>query len=196
MRAAGALRSLARQPGVAAPAVLILALGIGASTALFSYVAELYWPSLRAPAPERLVFIYVGSPAEPRAMAPWPDYLALRGRRDLFAQLAAYAATGGTVTVGERSSFAWGYRVSGEYFPLFAARPALGRLLAPADDRPGAPPVAVLGHFFWQGTLGADPGIVGREVRINGASFTVVGVAPAGFQGHGHGTAFYVPLAH
>ncbi len=190
------VRSLARQPAVALPAVLILALGIGLTTALFSYWSELFWPHLDAPAAERVVNVQVGSTEFPMGMGTTTDFEVFGRQERLFSELVAYCTFGSTVAAGERNAHAWGYRTSGGYFAFFAARPAAGRLLQPSDDRPGAPPVAVLGHHFWQGTLGGDPAVVGREIRVNGSLFTVVGVTAAGFQGHGHAAGLYVPLAH
>ncbi len=107
----------------------------------------------------------------------------------------AYSRFGASVGQGETTTFAWTQTVTGGYFPFFSTRPALGRLLQPEDDRPGAERVAVLGHFFWQGTLGGDPEVVGRQIRINGLDFHVVGVVEEGHQGAGLASAVYVPMA-
>jgi putative ABC transport system permease protein len=85
--------------------------------------------------------------------------------------------------------------VDGGYFSFFGARPAAGRLFQPADDRADAEPVVVASHFFWKGALGGDPGVVGRPIRVNGRTFTLIGVAREGFQGHGRAPSLYVPLS-
>jgi predicted permease len=189
------VRSLARQPGVTVPAVLTLALGIGANTALFAYLAAVLWPQVAAPEPERVVWVYTGTPEEPLQQTPLPDYLDIRRAPTGIADLNAWSPCGLSVNLGEQTTYAWGQLVSGGYFSFFGARPAAGRLLQPADDRPEAPPVAVLSYAFWKGTLGADPGALGRVLRMNGQTVTVVGVAPDRFTGPGLPAAVYLPLA-
>lgn len=188
-----AVRSLSRQPAVMLPAVLTLALGIGANTALFAYLAEILWPTLDAPEAERVVAVYSATADELRMPASYPEYLDLRERQTSVIDLVGWSRFGASVADGERTSFAWGALVTGGYFSFFGARPELGRLIQPADDRPDAPPVVVLSHRFWNGTLAGNPGIVGRELRVNGVNLTVVGVAAEGFQGAGLASAIYVP---
>jgi len=189
------LRSLARQPGLSLAVTLTLALGIGASTALFAYLSAILWPVLDAPDAERAVWIYTGTKEDPRTLTSYPDYLDLRERQRAVRGLVAIGNFGASVGHGREVTFVWGQFVSGEYFPFFGARPVLGRLLQPADDRLGAEPVAVVSHIFWKGVLGGDPKAVGRPLRINGSTFTVVGVAPQRFQGQGHPTPVYVPIS-
>jgi putative ABC transport system permease protein len=189
------LRSLARQPGLSLAVILTLALGIGASTALFAYLTAILWPTLEAPDAERAVWIYTGTREDPRNLFSYPDYLDLRQRQSAVRDLVGIGNFGASVGHGRDVTFVWGQFVNGEFFRFFGARPALGRLLQPADDRLDAEPVAVVSHTFWKGVLGGDPGAVGRPLRINGSSFLVVGVAPRGFQGQGHPTPVYVPIS-
>jgi predicted permease len=189
------LRSLARQPGMAAIVVLTLALGIGASTALFAYLAAILWPAMEAPEPERVVWLHTGTAEEPRALASYPEALDLRRRQTAVRDLTGFSNFAASVGHGEAAEFAWGQLVSGGYFSFFGARPEEGRLLQPADDRPGAEPVVVVSYLFWKRRLEGDPRAVGRPLRLNGELFTLVGVAPQGFQGPGLATALYVPLA-
>ena len=191
---ATALRSLARQPGMSLMIVLTLALGIGASTALFAYLMAVLRPRIDGPAPERVVSLYLGAPEEPRTLLSYPELLDLPKLQTGVRDLVAYTPFGASVGDREATTFAWIQAVSGGYFPFFAIRPALGRLLQPADDRPDAERVAVLGHFFWQRTLGGDPKVVGRQIRINGLDFRVVGVEEEGSRGAGLVSAVYVPL--
>ncbi|HEX6861951.1 MAG TPA: ABC transporter permease, partial [Thermoanaerobaculia bacterium] len=188
-----AFRSLSRQPAVMVPAVLTLALGIGANTALFAYLAAMLRPTVDAPASERIVSVFSGTGQDPRMIFSYPELLDLRQRQSVVTDLFGTSRFGASVSDGQRTSFAWGGLVTGSYFSFFATRPVLGRLLQPADDRPGAPPVMVLSHRFWVGTLGGDPRVVGRELRVNGTGVTVVGVAEKGFQGMNYAAAFYVP---
>lgn len=188
-------RRFFRQPATAVPAIVLVALASGVSTGQFVYLGALLWPWIDAPRPERLVSIYVGTAEQPRALASFREYELLRGHEGL-ASLAAFTPLGVSLDDGDSTRFAWTLAVSADYFELFGARPQIGRLLQPADDRPGAPPVAVLHPSFWRAPLGADPAIVGRPLRLNGTPVTVVGIAPDGFQGHGLASALYFPLAH
>lgn len=188
------LRSLARQPGLTLIVVLTLALGIGASTALFGYLAAILWPRLDAPEAERVVWIYSVTPEYPRSPVSYPDYQEIL-KQGAIRDFAAFTSTGTTVSQGETSTFAWAQAVSGGFFSFFGKPPALGRLLQPGDDRPGADPVVVVSHVFWQGVLGGDPAVAGKPLRINGRIYTIVGVAPEGFQGYGRATPLYIPLA-
>lgn len=187
-------RPLLRQPGSSLLVVATLALGLGASTALFACLISILRPALDAPEPERLAWVYCGIPGVPDAPLSYPDYADLRREQRDFRPLAAFSTLGASVVYREVATFAWGQLVSGDYFSLFAARPALGRLLTPEDERPGAPAVLVASDTFWRSVLGADPAAVGRPLRINGETFTLVGVAPRGFQGQGLASALYLPL--
>ncbi|HEY0557987.1 MAG TPA: ABC transporter permease, partial [Thermoanaerobaculia bacterium] len=189
------LRSLARQPGITLAVIVTLALGIGAGTALFAYLVAFLWPALDARDADRAVWIYVGTAKDPRDVTSYLDYLDLKQRQDAVRDLVAIGNFGASVGVGRDVTFAWGQQVNGEYFPFFDARPELGRLLQPADDRLGAEPVIVVSHAFWQAVLGGDPKAVGRILRLNGAAFTLVGVVGPGFQAQGRPTPIYVPIS-
>ena len=190
------VRSLARQPQVTGPAVLTLALGIGALTALFAYLAAMLWPRLEIRDAERLVWVYSGTAEEPRQSTSYPDVMELLRRQSAVSELAAYSPFGSSVGLAEQTTYAWGQFVSGGYFSFVDAAPAAGRLLGPEDDRPEAPLVAVVSHRFWKGALGGDPHAVGHTVRLNGLPVTLVGVIPEGFTGLGLSASIYVPLVH
>lgn len=194
-----AFRSLSRQPAVMLPAVLTLALGIGANTALFAYLAAILWPTIDAPHPEQVVSVYAGTDEEPRSAMSYPEYQDFLKSQTAVMDLVGTSRLGTSIAVGgadgERTSYAWGGLVTGNYFGFFNTRPAMGRLLQPADDRPAAPPVVVLSHRLWQGTLGGSPDVVGRELRINGIGVTVVGIAAKEFQGFNFASALYVPAS-
>jgi len=187
------VRSLARQPELPLVVVLTLALGIGAATALFAYLAFILWPTIDAPGAERIVWLYTGSADELRAPTSYPEYLDLQRQQSAVTDLAAFSAMGTTVGHGGATLFAWGQLVSGNYFSLFGARPAVGRLFQTGDDRAGAEPVAVVSFPFWKGALGGDPAVVGRPLRINGRSLLLVGVAPDGFPSFGISASIFVP---
>ncbi len=181
-----ALRGLARNPGFAGVAVLTLALGIGANTAIFSLVDTVL---LRRPAvesPEELVTVYTTCrDGEPRCASSWPDFRDYREQTSSLAGLAAYSwvplSVGGETS---QATLATGQPVSGNYFELLGVGPALGRLIQPTDDEAGADAaVAVLARDFWRDRFGGDREVVGRRILLNGSRFTVVGVAPEGFRG-------------
>lgn len=188
------LRSLARQPGLTLIVILTLALGIGASTALFGYLAFILWPKLDAPEADRAVWVYASIPELPRYPVSYAEYQEI-GKQPALRDVAVFTSTGATVGYGEKSTFAWAQAVNGGFFPFFGKPPALGRLLQPGDDRPGAEPVVVVSHLFWQGNLGGDPDVIGKALRINGQTYTIVGVVPEKFQGYGRATPLYIPLA-
>jgi predicted permease len=191
------LRSLTRQPAVTVPVVLTLALGIGANTALFANFIQIFWPTLDSPHSERVVWVYDGTPEAPRQQISYPEYLDLRQRQTAVTDLTAYGVLGLSVGAGEQTTFAQAAVVSRGYFSFFGVRPVLGRLLQPADERPDAPPVAVVVQRFWR-TLGGDSDSMGRllrVIRINGQSVTVVGVVQESFSGPGLSPEIYVPVS-
>jgi predicted permease len=180
-------RTLRRSPGFTAAAVLSLALGIGANSAVFSFVNALLLRPLPIDHPEQVWFVQSGRQFSNHS---FPDYRDLSARN----RTIDLAACRITVMSLERDSAAervWGYLASGNYFDLLGVRPAVGRFFHPAEDvQPGANPYAVLSYGFWQRRFGADASVAGRTVRINGFSYTVLGVAPPEF----HGTElFYWP---
>ena len=197
------VRMLARSPGFTLVAVLTLALGIGANAAMFGVVdALLFRPPSGVSAPSGLVRVQMELPLRPGEQAElsgvlsYPDYTTLRDRAGGFARVSAYART--TVTIGraeeERPNQA--LLVTGDYFRLLGTRPALGRLIAPDDDREGSPnPVAVLSWSYWNRALAGDASVVGQPIVVNGRSYTVVGVAPQHFVGTELGSpALWLPL--
>jgi putative ABC transport system permease protein len=175
-----ALRSLFRSPGFTACAILILALGIGANTAIFSLVdAVLLSPLPAVGAPGELVDLRGDS-------LPYPVYQDLAEGSRGVARLAAWSPRSMTLAAGGEPGMIGGLVVSANYFDVLGVRPASGRFFRPADESPGEA-VAVLDNGLWKSRFGADPAIVGRTIRLNGVPFTVAGVAPEGFRGTGFG---------
>jgi len=187
-------RSLRRDPLLVLTTIGTLAIGIAVATALFSYLDVFLHPRLLVPAAERVVGVYLGTTDEPREPPSFPELQRLR-ESTTFADSIGTSAIGGALGTAHGSRFAWGHFVSGGFFRFFGARAALGRLLTPADDMPGAPPVIVLSDPAWRSLYGADPAIVGRVVSVNGAPLTIVGVIAPGFTGLGYASWFFVPLA-
>jgi predicted permease len=204
-----ALRQLRKNPGVTAVAIVTLALGIGANTAIFTVVNALLLKMLPVNQPEQLVV--VGDPGLPNSVSngtprtdifSYPLYKELRDHNSVFSGLSAAGTnhsieldTGQGETPVEKIT---GRMVSGTYFSVLGLEPAAGRLLSSSDDTAeNANPVAVLSYGFWQRKFALSPSVVGRDIRLNGFPFTVIGVAPEGFEGDvvGEQMALFVPLS-
>jgi putative ABC transport system permease protein len=176
-------RMLARGRGFTVAAVLCLALGIGANTAIFSLASAVLWRPLPVERPGQLVEIIRGDGMNGNALS-YPDYLAISARNDKLAGLAISSVADLTLSRGSQSQMIAGEVVSGNYFDVLGVLPAVGRVFLPEEDRvPDAHPVVVVSHDFWQGQLGGDPQLVGKTITLNQHRFTVVGIAPAGFRG-------------
>ncbi len=179
------VRQLRRSPGFAAVAVLTLALGIGATTAVFAVVDAVMLTPLPFTAPSALVLVQRERPGgTARVEATYPEYRLLRDEARAFAGLAAMpsALQPSTWTDGTSSEPLAAIGASGNLFDVLGARAMIGRTLTPDDDRRGAPPSIVLSYGLWTRTFGADPRILGRRLELNGTGFTVVGVMPKGFE--------------
>ena len=183
------MRSLRRSPAYALVVIVVLALGIGANTVVFTLVNSLF---LNAPPgvadPETLVRVTRTDDESVAASMSYPDFEAYRDRNRSFESIAAYDPAIVAVTMGRTDSSdrvaSNVIYVSGEYFEVLGVEPHLGRFFTAAADRaPREAPYVVVSHAFWQTSLGADPDIVGSEVTLNGHAFQIIGVAPPGFFG-------------
>ena len=177
-----ALRMLRRKPGFAIVAVLSIALGIGANTAIFSLIYALLLRSLPVPNPGELVQVGIVIAGKPSDSFSYPVIKALAARKDVFANLGGYS--GATFTVGPPSApvRTLGACVSGGFFPALELQPVAGRLLTD-DDTPGAPLVAVISDGYWERNFHRDPRAIGARLLIEGHPAVIVGVTPAGFTG-------------
>jgi len=177
-------RMLLRKPGFTLIAVITLALGIGANTAIFSIVNAVFLRQLPVPEPNRLFFVFTGSATSPWSSTSYPNYVDYRDRDEVFSGLAAYGGVTVSLNSDDRPESIDGAIVTGNYFEVLGARAALGRTISPEDDKvPNAHPVVVLSHRVWQERFGGDHGVAGREIVLNGHKFTIIGVMPAGFEG-------------
>jgi len=214
------LRQMRRDSGFTAVAILTLALGIGANTAIFSVVNNIMLRKLPVQNPEQLMLLKWTS--KPKGFYPWDGYADHAGcdstdpgsgnsncsfSYPVFENLRAHpkyfqsvAAWGGHTNVhldwGGKLESTVGNLVSGEYFSTLAANPLVGRMLSPTDDQSGAEPVTVLGFSYWQKHFAGNPNVIGKTVGMNGAAFTIVGVAPPEFFGiqSGEQPSFWIPL--
>ena len=179
-----ALRRLSASPGFTAAALVTLALGTGANTAIFTLVNAVMLRPLPVTAPEELVEVYTTSSAGTPATSSYPDYRDYRDQATgLRGQVTAFSPTLLTRSEQGRSEILFGEGVSGNFFQVMGISPSIGRAIGPEDDQPGRDPVTVVGHGYWQRRLGADPSIVGRTLTISGQPVTVIGVMPSQYTG-------------
>ncbi len=173
------LRTLARSPGFSLIAVAVLALGIGLNTTVFSLANALFLRPLPVSDPGTVVRVY----SNRFSNTLYGRYTELRDRASTLEGLAAYRPQSFGMRVDGEVEHEFGDLVTGNYFPVLGVIAARGRLLAPADDSPSAPPVVVLSHAFWVRRFGSSPDIIGRTIGLNGHPFTIVGVAARDFTG-------------
>jgi len=189
-----AFRTLFKTPFVTGIAVVSLALGIGANAAIFSLFDQILLRPLPVPEPDQLVNLaapgpkpgsqWCGQAGDCDEIFSYPMFRDLERTQTVFTGLAAHLAFGVSLSYRDQATTGDGMYVSGSYFPTLGLRPALGRLLAPADDQSiGTNYVTVLGYGYWQSHFGSDPEVLGRPLRVNGQTMTIVGVAPQDFQG-------------
>ena len=196
------LRMLFKQKGLTAVALLSLALGIGANTALFSIVDAMLLKMLPVREPERLVLFksmaprdfsvgsYNGSShtdeatgLQSRTSFANVSYQRMREQQGPLTDLIAFASVGLNVNVDGEPDIANGQAVSGNYYPALGVQPTIGRLLTDEDDKPNATPVAVLSHRYWNKRFAGNPAVVGKQINLNNVPFTIIGVSVKGFDG-------------
>lgn len=171
------MRGLVKQPGFTAVAVLSIALGIGVNITIFSFVNAALFRPLPFSEPDRLARVWDGNAVS------YPDYVAYRDGTTAFSGLAAYAQRPMSLTVNGQSNRVWSEFVSGNYFDVLKANPALGRSFLGEEDRLGANPVVVISNSLWRGSFNSDPSVVGKSLSLNQRPYTVIGVMPEKFVG-------------
>jgi putative ABC transport system permease protein len=190
------LRMLLRSPGFTALAVIALALGIGANSAIFSFVDAILLRPLPVAHPEQLVKVNAGHKDRYNEYSSYPDYLDFQSRTKTLAGLAAYGNRGAAVSVDGPPILVSVCVVSPNYFPVLGVKAGLGRTFAEESADPNNPLTAVASYRFWQRRLGGDPGVAGKVVRLNKRPCTILGVMPHGFQGAtpGESPDFWIPV--
>ena len=189
-----ALRTLRQSPGFAALAILTLALGIGANTALFSVINGVLLNPLPYPQSDQLAAVYGTTPGVYRGPITYLNFLDWQRENRTLSSMALYRYQDYSLTghgEGERVS---GFMVSANFFSTLGVQPVLGRTFRADDDRVGAAPVVILGGGFWRRRFGASPQILGNILALNGASYTVIGVIPARFNFYGQLRDVYTPI--
>jgi putative ABC transport system permease protein len=195
-----AFRQLRRNPVFTVVVLLTLALGIGANSALFSVVYAVLIKPLPYREPGRLVQVQSsvavpGNPAQTFAHWSFPRFEVLRDQNRLFAQVAACASSELTVTGDGEAERIHAEEVSSSYFPLLGLRPSLGRAFGTEEDRaPGSSAVVLIGDGLWRRRFGGDPNVIGKTLRANRVSLTIVGVLPPGFKGQSGSAELWVPI--
>jgi putative ABC transport system permease protein len=172
-----------KNPGFTAMAVLILALGLGANTAIFSVVNSLLLRPFPFPQLDRLMLIWETGGAD-QSQEKWTapaDFIDLRSEVRSFEALAAYNYKQVNLSDAGEVEGTFGVVVSPNFFEALGAQPALGRTFRPEEEQEGQDQVVVVSHAFWQHRFGGDPNVLGKTLQINGRSFTVVGVMPPSF---------------
>jgi putative ABC transport system permease protein len=190
-----ALRSLAKRPATTAAVVAILALGIGANTAMFSVVHAVLLTPLPFDRPAELTMVWVDNRVQGwrRDITSYPNFLDWRQNQS-FQSLAAYRPLSVSLTTGGEPIEVQAAEVSASFFPTLGVAPALGRGFTAEEEQEGHDRVVVVSHGLWQRRFGSDPGLVGRDIELGGESHTVVGVAPAAFD-FPRATEVWGPLA-
>ena len=197
-----AFRLLRLSPGFTIVAVLTLALGIGANTAIFQLVDSIRLRTIPVKDPQDLGTIRIanfhwgsGSFSSQYSQLTFPIWQQIQKRQEGFAQIAVWSDDRFNLATGGEVRFAKGMRVSGDFFSVLGIRPILGRLLGPEDDQPGcALGGANISYAFWERNFGGDPAIIGKRLSLNGNSFEIVGVTPPNFNGISVGDTYDVAV--
>ena len=176
------VRTLRRSPGFTAVALLTLALGIGANTAIFSLADAVLLRTLPVDRPHELVFFKTTGSAGTSGAPPYPWFERVREDTVTFAGMAVFASDEMRVDIDGRAEQVFGQSVSGSFFDVLGIEPALGRLLRP-DDEIMAPPVAVIDYGYWQRRFGGSRDVLGGTITVGARAFTIVGVTPRAFSG-------------
>jgi putative ABC transport system permease protein len=189
-----ALRHFVAQPGFTAVALLTLAIGIGATSAIFSAVHAVVLQPLPYPAPERLVNVYEDYQGQPGGVSAG-NFTDARAGATTFRELAAAQYSSFNLTHEGSAERVTGARVTAGFFDVFGVQPALGRPFTAAEDEPGKEQVVVLSHRLWARRFGSDPSLVGRDIRLGGQAYRVLGVMPASFDLTADAEELWVPIA-
>jgi putative ABC transport system permease protein len=189
-----AVRSYAKAPSFTAVVLVTLALGIGASTAIFSLVNGLLLRPLPYPESDRLVYLNEVTPRGDQISVSWPNFVDWRARQHSFEALALSRGESLTLTGVERPERLRARRVSGNFFDVLGVRAARGRLFTAEQDRATTPADVVVTYAFWQDRLGGSPDVLGTALTLDGRSFTIVGVLPPRFRFLGRDYDLFVPV--
>jgi len=189
-----ALRTVRKSPGFAAIAVLTLALGIGANTALFSVVNGVLLNPLQYQHSEQVVAVYQKAPGVDQGPVAYLNFLDWQRDAQTFSSMAIYRNQDYNLTGRAEAERLSGYMISAGFLSALGVKPILGRSFRSDDDQIGAAPVVILGGGFWTREFGASPEVIGKSLALNGTSYSVVGVIPVSFTFYGHDREVYTPI--
>ena len=190
-----ALRGMRKDVGFTAIALLTLALGIGANTALFSVVNGVLLNPLPYPNPEQLVILFGKTKQFEHGSVSYPNYLDWEKQSQSFSSMAAFREESFNVTGQDEPERLPGYMISATFFPTLGVSPILGRTISPQEDIAGGAPVALIGEGLWKREFGASPSVLGRTIVLNGTGYAIVGVIPGSFRLYtGDNPEVYVPI--
>ena len=189
-----ALRILLKAPAFMAIAIVTLALGIGANTALFSVVNGVLLNPLPYPDSKQLVAVYGNAPGFEKSPVSYPNFLDWQHQNEVFSSMALYRHEDYNFTGNGEGERVTGYMVTADFFRTVGVTPLLGRTFRSDDDLLGGAPVIVLGGGLWQRRFGSSPDIIGKSITLNGVSYTVIGVIPSQFSFYGNTWDVYAPL--
>src|ERR1043165_2877050 len=175
------IRSLAKHPAFTAIALITLALGIGANTAIFSVVNAVLLRPLPFDDPERIVWVWDTAPQLATMPTSLPEFLGWKEQNRSFEHLAAYQSGSMFIDAGDGTTDTPVGLVTPDLFSVFHVSPIMGRIFTDEETLPGRFRVAVLSHSVWQNRFGSDPNILGRTIQLSGAAYTIIGVMPSGF---------------
>ncbi|HEX8186486.1 MAG TPA: ABC transporter permease, partial [Blastocatellia bacterium] len=187
-------RILLKQPSFTVVAIMTLALGIGANSAIFSVVNSVLLRPLQLKEPDQLVRMWETLPQGGTGTVSYPNLVDWRQQNDVFAGIAAYQFGDFNLEGGDNPERVNGATVSPNFFEVLDAPPARGRTFRDGEDQPGSNRVVILSHQLWQRSFGGDPDLVGKEISLGGENFTVVGIMPPSFQFPSSSIALWVPI--
>jgi predicted permease len=189
------LRMLARNPGFTTVAVLTLALGIGANTAIFSVVKAVLLRPLPFKDPDRIVRVDESVEKGGRSPVAYPNYVDWRGQNTVFEEMAAYGDCEMIVSGADKSERVYCEQASDTYFPLLGVSAVIGRTFTPEENAtPMKHAVALIGYGLWERRYASDPAIVGKMIRLNDFNFTIIGALPKGFLGYSDSSEVWIPM--
>ena len=180
-----AVRMLVKKPGFTLIAIVTLALGIGANTAIFSVVNAVLLRPLPYPNADRLVAVSENSLKASDISVAYPDYLDWRAQQSVFEEMSARMPTGGIISSANEPERVIGRLVTPSFFSTLGVQPMLGRAFTDAEDKPGMPPVMVISYGLWQRQFGGASDAIGKSIIYNGEPWTVIGVMPSWFDFYG-----------
>src|SRR5881296_895301 len=189
-----AFRQLLKNPSFTAVAVLTLALGIGANTAIFSVVNAVLLRPLPYPEPGQLVQLDTAQSGKASTLIGSATFVEAKAQSQSLARIAAYSGGDMTLTGAGPAERLVAGAVTADFFPLLGVQPALGRNFTRDEDTPNGPKAVILGHGLWQSRFGGNPDVLGRTITLNQQSYTVVGILPARFQ-YPERFPLWIPLA-